>query len=117
MSLAPIQPKKKRGRGRPRKFDSVVIKSENAKFKTMEEFIDLLPRAVEVLKNTLETGSEKGKETAARFIITNCDKIHDYLEATEAEFAEQIQREETEAAKTSDEDNEEMGGIVVNFGG
>jgi hypothetical protein len=111
MSKIPL--KTKRGRGRPKSEDRLLIDSERAQFK-------LKSRIIEVSNEALETIYELMKDTKApyqtrsgnaRIVLELAAELHKELIASEAA------QEEIEEVSPEENEDDQPKGIVVNFNG
>lgn len=92
MSKAPIAPRR---RGRPTREESTAIALEKAVVDAREALARLTPKAVKTLETLLDTGTEKVKETTAKYILEQNKEAYGlYVE----------------------EDNEESNNITINTG-
>lgn len=114
MSTTPLNKPKKRGRGRPRSEDKLLIDSERQQFKLKSRIIDVSPEALEVIYTLMMDKSAPGqtRSSNAKIILEMASELHKQLLASEASELE----ESDELVEDKPEQPEEKG-IVVNFGG
>lgn len=115
MSTVPLNKNKKRGRGRPKSEDRLIIDSERAQFKLKNRIISVSPEALEVIYELMIDKSAPGqtRSSNAKVILEMAAELHQQLLASEASDLE----EPTEVVEDKFEENEQEKGIVVNFGG
>ena len=115
MSTVPLNKNKKRGRGRPKSEDRLIIDSERAQFKLKNRIISVSPEALEVIYELMIDRSAPGqtRSSNAKIILEMAAELHQQLLASEASDLE----EPTEVVEDKFEENEQEKGIVVNFGG
>lgn len=65
-----------RKRGRPNKEESTAIAMEKAMISLRGELARLTPKALVTLENLLTTGTEKVKETTAKYILEQAKEVH-----------------------------------------
>lgn len=65
-----------RTRGRPTKEESTAIAMEKAMISLRGELARLTPKALNTLENLLTTGTEKVKETTAKYILEQAKEVH-----------------------------------------
>lgn len=73
MSKAAIVTRK---RGRPSKEESTAIALEKAMLDLRGELARLTPKAIQTLENLLTTGTEKVKETTAKYILEQAKEVN-----------------------------------------
>ncbi|ULG01455.1 hypothetical protein phiA019_0109 [Aeromonas phage phiA019] len=107
--------KPRRGRGRPKSEDKLVIDSERAQFKLKSRIIDVSPEALEVIYELMRDKSAPGqtRSSNAKIILEMAAELHKQLIESEAAELE----ESVEVTEDKIEENEQEKGIVVNFGG
>lgn len=107
--------KQRRGRGRPKSEDKLVIDSERAQFKLKSRIIDVSPEALEVIYELMRDKSAPGqtRSSNAKIILEMAAELHKQLIESEAAELE----ESVEVTEDKIEENEQEKGIVVNFGG
>ena len=107
--------KPRRGRGRPKSEDKLVIDSERAQFKLKSRIIDVSPEALEVIYELMRDKSAPGqtRSSNAKIILEMAAELHKQLLESEASELE----ESVEVTDDRIEENEQEKGIVVNFGG
>lgn len=66
-----------RRRGRPSKEESTAISVEKAVLASRSELARLTPKALKTLEGLLDTGTEKVKETTAKYIIEQTKEVYD----------------------------------------
>lgn len=115
MSTVPLNKNKKRGRGRPKSEDRLIIDSERAQFKLKNRIISVSPEALEVIYELMidKTAPGQTRSSNAKVILELAAELHQQLLASEASDLE----ESTEVVEDKFEENEQEKGIVVNFGG
>ena len=74
-----------RKRGRPRKEESTAIALEQAILNSRMKLAELTPKAFETLEGLLKSGTEKVKETTAKFIINEAKEVYNIYIAEENE--------------------------------
>ncbi|WBF79453.1 hypothetical protein BNNNBJKE_00009 [Aeromonas phage vB_AdhM_DL] len=106
--------KPRRGRGRPKSEDKLVIDSERAQFKLKSRIIDVSPEALEVIYELMRDKSAPGqtRSSNAKIILEMAAELHKQLIESEAAELE----ESVEVTEDKIEENEQEKGIVVNFG-
>lgn len=114
MSTVPLNKNKKRGRGRPKSEDRLIIDSERAQFKLKNRIISVSPEALEVIYELMIDKSAPGqtRSSNAKIILEMAAELHKQLiesEASDLEESDEVVQEKT--------DEPEDKGIVVNFGG
>lgn len=114
MSTVPLNKNKKRGRGRPKSEDRLIIDSERAQFKLKNRIISVSPEALEVIYELMIDKSAPGqtRSSNAKIILEMAAELHKQLiesEASDLEESDEVVQEKT--------DEPEEKGIVVNFGG
>lgn len=114
MSTVPLNKNKKRGRGRPKSEDRLIIDSERAQFKLKNRIISVSPEALEVIYELMMDKSAPGqtRSSNAKVILEMAAELHKQLiesEASDLEESDEVVQEKT--------DEPEEKGIVVNFGG
>lgn len=65
-----------RKRGRPSKEESTAIAMEKAMIALRGELARLTPAALKTLEGLLTTGTEKVKETTAKYILEQAKEVH-----------------------------------------
>ena len=110
------QPKQKprRGRGRPKSEDKLVIDSERAQFRLKSKIINISEEALEVVYRLMKDvqAPHQVQSSNARLVLEMAAELHQQLlasEAAELEESDEVIQEQT--------DEPEEKGIVVNFGG
>ena len=114
MSTTPLNKPKKRGRGRPRSEDKLLIDSERQQFKLKSRIIEVSVEAIETIYSLMMDKSAPPQVRAgnAKVILELSSELHKQLlasEAAELEESDEVIQEQT--------DEPEEKGIVVNFGG
>lgn len=114
MSTVPLNKNKKRGRGRPKSEDRLIIDSERAQFKLKNRIISVSPEALEVIYELMmdKTAPGQTRSSNAKIILEMASELHKQLiesEASDIEESDEVVQEKT--------DESEEKGIVVNFGG
>lgn len=114
MSTLQLNKNKKRGRGRPKSEDRLIIDSGRAQFKLKNRIISVSPEALEVIYELMIDKSAPGqtRSSNAKIILEMAAELHKQLLESEASDLE----ESTEVVEDKYEEPEEKG-IVVNFGG
>lgn len=112
MSTVPLNKTKKRGRGRPKSEDRLIIDSERAQFKLKNRIISVSPEALEVIYELMMDKSAPGqtRSSNAKVILEMASELHKQL--IESEASEEIIEDVVDQP-----DEPEEKGIVVNFGG
>lgn len=104
MSTTPLNKNKKRGRGRPKSEDRLIIDSERAQFKLKNRIISVSPEALEVIYELMMDKSAPGqtRSSNAKVILEMAAELHQQLIESEAaeveESQEEIQEEVVEEA-------------------
>lgn len=65
-----------RKRGRPSKEESTAIAMEKAMIALRGELARLTPKALQTLEGLLTSGTEKVKETTAKYILEQAKEVH-----------------------------------------
>jgi hypothetical protein len=65
-----------RKRGRPTTEESIAINTEKAILHARSEFARLTPQAIKTLEGLLTSGTEKVKETTAKYILEQAEKAN-----------------------------------------
>lgn len=114
MSTTPLNKPKKRGRGRPRSEDKLLIDSERQQFKLKSRIIEVSVEAIETIYSLMMDKSAPPQVRAgnAKVILELSSELHKQLIESEAAELE----ESVEVTEDKIEEPEEKG-IVVNFGG
>ena len=114
MSTTPLNKPKKRGRGRPRSEDKLLIDSERQQFKLKSRIIEVSVEAIETIYSLMMDSSAPPQVRAgnAKVILELSSELHKQLIESEAAEAEEF----SEVVEDKTEEPEEKG-IVVNFGG
>jgi len=115
MSTTPLNKPKKRGRGRPRSEDKLLIDSERQQFKLKSRIIEVSVDAIETIYSLMMDKSSPSQVRAgnAKIILELSSELHKQLIESEAAELE----ESVEVTEDKIEENEQEKGIVVNFGG
>ena len=115
MSTVSINKTKKRGRGRPRSEDKLLIDSERQQFKLKSRIIEVSVDAIETIYSLMMDKSSPPQVRAgnAKIILELSSELHKQLLESEAAELE----ESVEVTEDKIEENEQEKGIVVNFGG
>lgn len=74
-----------RRRGRPTSEESTAIAVEKSVLKMRSDLARLTPKAVATLEKLLETGTEKVKETTAKYILEKTKETYDLYIAEDNE--------------------------------
>ena len=87
--------KPRRGRGRPKSEDKLVIDSERAQFKLKSRIIDVSPEALEVIYELMRDKSAPGqtRSSNAKIILEMAAELHKQLIESEAAEVEESQEE------------------------
>lgn len=111
MSKVPL--KTKRGRGRPKSEDRLLIDSERAQFKLKSRIIEISGEALETIYRLMADtkAPPQVQSTNARLVIELASELHKELIASEAA------QEDIEEVSSDDIEDEQPKGIVVNFNG
>lgn len=111
MSKVPL--KTKRGRGRPKSEDRLLIDSERAQFKLKSRIIEISGEALETIYRLMADtkAPPQVQSTNARLVIELASELHKELIASEAA------QEEVEEVSSDDTEDDQPKGIVVNFNG
>lgn len=114
MSTVPLNKTKKRGRGRPKSEDKLLIDSGRAQFRLKSKIINISEEALEVVYRLMKDvqAPHQVQSSNARLVLEMAAELHQQLLASEA--AELEESDEVIQEKT---DEPEEKGIVVNFGG
>ena len=114
MSTTPLNKTKKRGRGRPKSEDKLLIDSERAQFRLKSKIINISEEALETVYRLMtdKSAPPQVQNASARMVLEMAAELHQQLLASEA--AELEESDEVVQEKT---DEPEEKGIVVNFGG
>lgn len=106
--------KPRRGRGRPRSEDKLVIDSERAQFRLKSKIINISEEALDTVYRLMtdKSAPPQVQNASARLVLEMAAELHQQLLASEA--AELEESDEVVQEKT---DEPEEKGIVVNFGG
>lgn len=114
MSTTPLNKPKKRGRGRPRSEDKLLIDSERQQFKLKSRIIEVSVDAIETIYSLMMDKSSPSQVRAgnAKIILELSSELHKQLIESEATDLE----DSSEVVEDKPEEPEEKG-IVVNFGG
>ena len=109
--------KPRRGRGRPKSEDKLVIDSERAQFRLKSKIINISEEALEVVYRLMKDvqAPHQVQSSNARLVLEMAAELHQQLLASEASDLEEP--EPTEVVEDKFEENEQEKGIVVNFGG
>ena len=104
---------KKRGRGRPRSEDRLLIDSERTQFKIKNKIIELSPDALDIIYNLMmdQKSPPQVRSGNARILLDLASELHKELIASEAA------QEEVEEVPSDDIEDDQQKGIVVNFNG
>ena len=115
MSTVPLNKTKKRGRGRPKSEDKLLIDSGRAQFRLKSKIINISEEALEVVYRLMKDiqAPHQVQSSNARLVLEMAAELHQQLLASEASDLE----EPTEVVEDKFEENEQEKGIVVNFGG
>lgn len=113
MTQKPKQ-KPRRGRGRPKSEDKLVIDSDRAQFRLKSKIINISEEALEVVYRLMKDvqAPHQVQSSNARLVLEMAAELHQQLlasEAAELEESDEVIQEQT--------DEPEEKGIVVNFGG
>lgn len=111
MSKVPL--KTKRGRGRPKSEDRLLIDSERAQFKLKSRIIEISGEALETIYRLMADtkAPPQVQSTNARLVIELAAELHKELIASEAA------QEEIEEVSPEENEDDQPKGIVVNFNG
>ena len=114
MSTTPLNKTKKRGRGRPKSEDKLLIDSERAQFRLKSKIINISEEALETVYRLMTDvkAPPQVQNASARMVLEMAAELHQQLlasEAAELEESDEVIQERT--------DEPEEKGIVVNFGG
>ena len=114
MSTVSINKTKKRGRGRPRSEDKLLIDSERAQFRLKSKIINISEEALETVYRLMtdKCAPPQVQNASARMVLEMAAELHKQLiesEASDLEESDEVAQEKT--------DEPEEKGIVVNFGG
>lgn len=114
MSTVPLNKTKKRGRGRPKSEDKLLIDSGRAQFRLKSKIINISEEALEVVYRLMKDvqAPHQVQSSNARLVLEMAAELHQQLlasEAAELEESDEVIQEQT--------DEPEEKGIVVNFGG
>lgn len=92
MSTVPLNKNKKRGRGRPKSEDRLIIDSERAQFKLKNRIISVSPEALEVIYELMMDKSAPGqtRSSNAKVILEMAAELHKQLIESEAAETEEI---------------------------
>ena len=114
MSTTPLNKPKKRGRGRPRSEDKLLIDSERQQFKLKSRIIEVSVEAIETIYSLMMDSSAPPQVRAgnAKVILELSSELHKQLIESEASDLE----DSSEVVEDKPEEPEEKG-VVVNFGG
>lgn len=109
-----LKQKPRRGRGRPKSEDKLVIDSERAQFRLKSKIINISEEALEVVYRLMKDvqAPHQVQSSNARLVLEMAAELHQQLlasEAAELEESDEVIQERT--------DEPEEKGIVVNFGG
>lgn len=77
-----------RKRGRPTSEESTAIAIEKSVLKARADLAKLTPKAIQTLENLLSTGTEKVKETTAKYILEQTKEVYNLYIAEDNEDAE-----------------------------
>ena len=91
MSTVPLNKNKKRGRGRPKSEDRLIIDSERAQFKLKNRIISVSPEALEVIYELMMDKSAPGqtRSSNAKVILEMAAELHKQLIESEAAETEE----------------------------
>ena len=114
MSTVPLNKTKKRGRGRPKSEDKLLIDSGRAQFRLKSKIINISEEALETVYRLMtdKSAPPQVQNASARMVLEMAAELHQQLlasEAAELEESDEVIQEQT--------DEPEEKGIVVNFGG
>lgn len=114
MSTVSINKTKKRGRGRPKSEDKLLIDSERAQFRLKSKIINISEEALETVYRLMtdKSAPPQVQNASARMVLEMAAELHQQLlasEAAELEESDEVIQEQT--------DEPEEKGIVVTFGG
>ena len=114
MSTVPLNKTKKRGRGRPKSEDKLLIDSERAQFRLKSKIINISEEALETVYRLMtdKSAPPQVQNASARMVLEMAAELHKQLiesEASDLEESDEVIQEQT--------DEPEEKGIVVNFGG
>ena len=114
MSAVSINKTKKRGRGRPKSEDKLLIDSERAQFRLKSKIINISEEALETVYRLMtdKSAPPQVQNASARMVLEMASELHKQLlesEATDTEDSAEPVEEKTEVPEEK--------GIVVNFGG
>lgn len=115
MSTVSINKTKKRGRGRPKSEDKLLIDSERAQFRLKSKIINISEEALETVYRLMtdKSAPPQVQNASARMVLEMAAELHKQLIESEAAELE----ESVELTEDKIEENEQEKGIVVNFGG
>ena len=115
MITVPLNKTKKRGRGRPKSEDKLLIDSERAQFRLKSKIINISEEALETVYRLMTDvkAPPQVQNASARMVLEMAAELHQQLLASEASDLE----EPTEVVEDKFEENEQEKGVVVNFGG
>lgn len=74
-----------RKRGRPSREESTAIALEKAIINARGELARLTPKAIQTLEGLLTSGTEKVKETTAKYILEQAKEVHNLYTAEDNE--------------------------------
>lgn len=105
MSAVPLNKNKKRGRGRPKSEDRLIIDSERAQFKLKNRIISVSPEALEVIYELMMDKSAPGqtRSSNAKVILEMAAELHKQLIESEAAEVE----ENNDSVEATQENKEE----------
>ena len=95
MSTTPLNKPKKRGRGRPRSEDKLLIDSERQQFKLKSRIIEVSVEAIETIYSLMMDKSAPPQVRAgnAKVILELSSELHKQLIESEAADTEELQEE------------------------
>lgn len=106
MSTVPLNKNKKRGRGRPKSEDRLIIDSGRAQFKLKNRIISVSPEALEVIYELMMDKSAPGqtRSSNAKVILEMASELHKQLIESEAAETEEI----NDSVEDTQENKEEV---------
>lgn len=106
MSTTPLNKPKKRGRGRPRSEDKLLIDSERQQFKLKSRIIEVSVEAIETIYSLMMDKSAPPQVRAgnAKVILELSSELHKQLIESEAAETEEI----NDSAEDTQENKEEV---------
>ncbi len=113
MSTVPLNKNKKRGRGRPKSEDRLIIDSERAQFKLKNRIISVSPEALEVIYELMMDKSAPGqtRSSNAKVILEMAAELHKQLIESEAAETEEI-NDSVEATQENKEEAIDTASII-----